>query len=217
MRRRSWREARLLVVDVELTGLDRERDEVIAFGAVPIEGGRILAGGAIEGLVKPRRRPSAESVEIHGIRPQDLESAPDLPEALAPLIAVLPRATPIAHAAWVERAFLGPALRAAGSRLPRRMIDTAELWRLLWIIRESRDPGYRPLREITDALALPTHHPHQALGDALTTAQVFLALATHLEALGHGSLHDLTHAADRIANHATFHGGPMMTDRANRA
>jgi DNA polymerase-3 subunit epsilon len=208
MRRRSWRDARLLVVDVELTGLDRERDELIAFGAVPIEGGRIVAGGVIEGLVRPRRQPTADSVEIHGIRPQDLESASPLPEALEPLVAALPGTTPIAHAAWVEQAFLGPALRTAGSKLPRRMIDTSELWRLLWIVRDSRDPGYRPLREITDALGLPTHHPHQALGDALTTAQVFLALATHLEALGHGSLRELTHAANRITTHATFHGQP---------
>ena len=207
MRRTSWREARLLVVDCELTGLDRERDELIAFGAVPIERGRIVAGAMIEGLVRPRRQPSADSVEIHGIRPQDLEAASPLPEAIAPLVAALPGTTPIAHAAWVERAFLGPALRTAGTALPRRMIDTAELWRLLAIVRESHDPGYRPLREITDALGLPTHNPHQALGDALTTAQVFLALATHLEALGHGSLHELTRAGNRITTHAAFHGG----------
>jgi len=207
MRRASWRESRLLVVDVELTGLDRDMDELIAFGAVPIEGGRIVAGAMLEGLVRPRRQPTADSVEIHGIRPQDLESAPSLPEAIAPLVDALRGTVPIAHAAWVERAFLGPALRSAGSSLPRQMIDTAELWRLLGIVRESHDPGYRPLREITDALGLPTHHPHQALGDALTTAQVFLALATHLEALGHGALREMTNAARRIATHATFHGG----------
>jgi DNA polymerase-3 subunit epsilon len=207
MRRASWREARLLVVDVELTGLDRESDELIAFGAVPIEEGRIVAGAVLEGLVRPTRQQTAGSVEIHGIRPQDLASAPPLREALAPLVAALPGTTPIAHAAWVERAFLGPALRAAGGKLPRKMIDTSELWRLLWIVRESRDPGYRPLREITDALGLPTHHPHQALGDALTTAQLFLALATHLEAVGHGALREMTNAASRIVTHATFHGG----------
>jgi DNA polymerase III subunit epsilon len=208
MRRASWRESRLLVVDVELTGLNRDTDELIAFGAVPIEGGRIMAGAMLEGLVRPKRQPTAVSVEIHGIRPQDLESAPSLPDAIAPLVEALRGTVPIAHATWVERAFLGPALRSAGSKLPRRMIDTAELWRLLGIARESRDPGYRPLREITDALGLPTHHPHQALGDALTTAQVFLALATHLEALGLGALREMTNAAHRITTHATFHGAP---------
>jgi len=39
MRRRSWRDAALLCVDVELTGLDPKSDEVIAFGAVPLDGG----------------------------------------------------------------------------------------------------------------------------------------------------------------------------------
>jgi hypothetical protein len=36
---------------------------------------------------------------------------------------------------------------------------------------------------------------------------VFLALATHLEAVGHGALREMTNAASRITTHATFHGG----------
>jgi DNA polymerase III epsilon subunit-like protein len=31
------------------------------------------------------------------------------------------------------------------------------------------------------SLGLPVHRPHHADGDALTTAQAFIALATHLE------------------------------------
>ena len=33
-------------------------------------------------------------------------------------------------------------------------------------------------------LGLPVHRPHHADGDALTTAQAFIALATHLEEFG---------------------------------
>jgi DNA polymerase-3 subunit epsilon len=202
MLRGSWRDARLLCVDVELTGLDPSSDEVIAFGAVPIEGGRIQAGGALSGMVAHSgRHRSGGSEEIHGILPRDLDGAPPLEQALAPLADAVQGRTPIAHAAWVERAFLGPALRRAGGRLPRGIIDTAMLWRLLAVVRDRSDPGYRPLREITDALGLPSHHPHQALGDALTTAQVFLALATRLERLGHGSLRELVHADRRVATH----------------
>ncbi|HEY0389375.1 MAG TPA: 3'-5' exonuclease [Gaiellales bacterium] len=200
--RGSWREAHLLCVDVELTGLDPSADEVIAFGAVPIDGGRIQAAGAVAGMVAPSgRHPSGGSEQIHGILPHDLDGAPPLEQALVPLAAAMTGRTPIAHAAWVEQAFLGPALRRAGGRLPKGIIDTAMLWRLLAVVRERRDPGYRPLREVTDALGLPSHHPHQALGDALTTAQVFLALATRLERLGHGSLRELVHAGHRVATH----------------
>ena len=201
MTRGSWRVARLLCVDVELTGLDPEHDEVIAFGAVPIEQGRIRASGAIEGMVAPTRPSHGGAEEIHGILPRDLAGAPPLEQALAPLVSAIAGTTPIAHAAWVERAFLGPALRRAGGRLPRHMIDTAALYRLLGVVRDGADPGYRPLQTITEALGLPSHHPHQALGDALTTAQVFLALATQLERQGHGRLRDLVHAERRVATH----------------
>jgi DNA polymerase-3 subunit epsilon len=208
MSRPSWRQAQLLCVDVELTGLDPKTDEVIAFGAVPIDHGRIQVAGVLEGMVRPSAARRAGSVEIHGIMPHDLDGAPPLAEALAPLAAAIAGRTPIVHAAWVERAFLGPALRRAGGRLPRGIIDTAMLWRLLGILRDDVDPGYRQLQQITEALGLPSHHPHQALGDALTTAQVFLALATRLEALGYGLLRDLVHADRRVETHAHFHGPP---------
>jgi DNA polymerase III subunit epsilon len=206
VRRRSWRDAAYLCVDVELTGLDPRTDEVIAFGAVPIDDGRIRAAGAIEGMVRPSARRPTGSVEIHGILPHDLDHAPALADAMQPLARAMEGRTPIAHAAWVEQAFLGPALRTAGGRLPRRIIDTAMLWRLHGIVRDGVDPGYPQLAALTAALGLPSHHPHQALGDALTTAQVFLALATRLERLGHGSLRDLLHAGDRVQTHRHFNG-----------
>jgi DNA polymerase-3 subunit epsilon len=209
MLRGSWRDARLICVDVELTGLDPASDQVIAFGAVPIDQGRIQAAGAVSGMVAPSAgHRGGGSEEIHGILPHDLEGAPPLEQALVPLVAAIDGRTPIAHAAWVERAFLGPALRRAGGRLPRGIIDTAMLWRLHAVVRDRQDPGYRPLREITDALGLPSHHPHQALGDALTTAQVFLALATRLERLGHGSLRELVHAHRRVATHNHWFRAP---------
>ncbi len=52
----------------------------------------------------------------------------------------------------------------------------------------------RPLGDIAAALGLPAHRPHVAEGDALTTAQVFLALATHLEAHGRVTVRTLTGA-----------------------
>ena len=197
-RRGSWRSARFLVVDTETTGLDPAADEVISFAAIPIESGRIAARGLVEGLVRPRRPPAAESVEIHGLRAADLDSAPAAPEAIAPLASALDERTPVAHAAWVEQAFLHRHLVALGTAWPRRVADTALLFRLLWLERGRDDPGLCSLASIAAALGLPSHRPHRAEGDALTTAQVFLALATHLEAHGHGTLRALTGAERRL-------------------
>ncbi len=101
---------------------------------------------------------------------------------------------PVAHAAWVERAFLRDPLRALGSRMPRRVVDTALLWRLLSVLRGEGDPGWCALSTVAAELDLPAHRPHVAEGDALTTAQAFLALATHLETMGRGSVRELTGA-----------------------
>jgi DNA polymerase III subunit epsilon len=87
--RSSWRAARFVAVDVETTGLDPQRDEIISFAAVPVEAARIASGETVSGLVRPRLAPAAASVEIHGLRPVDLEAAAPAPEALAPLAAAL--------------------------------------------------------------------------------------------------------------------------------
>ncbi len=62
------------------------------------------------------------------------------------------------------------------------MVDTSVLG-LVWL--HERDGGGAAARvagRARQALGLPAHRPHDALGDALTTAQVFIALATHLDA-----------------------------------
>ena len=179
--RGAWRTARFVAVDVETTGLDPRRDEIISFAAVPVDQGRVAPGGAVSGLVRPRAAPPAESIEIHGLRTADLQAAPRAPEALAPLAAVMRGRMPIAHAAWVDRSFLKPHLGELGESLPRQIVDTAVLWRLLCLDRGRPDPGWCNLSAVAAAMGLPSHRPHEAEGDALTTAQAFLALATHLE------------------------------------
>jgi DNA polymerase-3 subunit epsilon len=154
----------------------------------------VLTAAGVAGLVHPRAAPAASSVEIHGLRAADLAAAPPATEALRPLAAAMPGRTPVAHAAWVERAFLRGPLGALGTRLPRRVVDTALLWRLLSIQRGDGDPGWCALATVAQGLGLPAHRPHVAEGDALTTAQAFLALATHLEARGRGSVRELTGA-----------------------
>jgi DNA polymerase III subunit epsilon len=199
----SWREARFVVVDVETTGLDPARDEVVSFAAVPIEGGRVIAQQTVRGLVRPTAPPPAATIEIHGLRAADLASAPPPEEALAPLAAALRGRVPIAHVAWVERTFL----RQVGFRTPRRMLDTALLWRALCIERGDGDPGLCALAEVARELGLPAHRAHDAEGDALTTAQAFLALATHLEREGRGTVRALAGARWQLRSWRLWHGG----------
>ena len=115
LRSSSWREARFIAIDVETTGLDPKRDEVIEYAGYPIERGRIIPGDAVRGLVHPRAASAGATADIHGLRDHDLAAAPEAPEALAPLRALMPGRVPVVHAQWVERTFL----RKAGCPLPK--------------------------------------------------------------------------------------------------
>jgi DNA polymerase III subunit epsilon len=193
-----WREASFCVVDLELTGLDPRRHEIVSWGAVCIDGGRVVCGSAAEGLVRPLRGVPAEAVRVHGLRTADLADAPPLHEALDELLAVMAGRVLVAHAAWVERAFLGRALRASGVRLRSPVLDTCALGRLWLAGTGARPPATLSLAGLATALGLPSHRPHEASGDALTTAQVFVALATLLEGAGPETVGTLAAAAARL-------------------
>ena len=177
----DWRAASWAVIDLELTGLDPRRDEIIAVGVVPVDGGRIHAGDALYRIVHPSRPPSPASVEVHGIRPADLESAPAMDAVVDELLEALTGRRLVAHAAFVERAFLAPVLRARGVRLRGEILDTQLLARAWAAERTGERAEGLQLDALAHRLGLPVHRAHHALGDALTTAQVFLALASHLE------------------------------------
>ena len=198
MRRLSWRQAGLVALDVEATGLDPRRDRVVSFAAVPIDAGRIVAADVLYRVVRPEVSSSAESLAIHGILPADTVAAPPIEEVSGALAGAIRGRVPIAHPAWVERMFLDPVLRRHRLRLGATMLDTAVLHRLLCIERGQGDPGHVPLAACAEALGVPVEPQHHARGDALTCAQLLLALATHLEAFGHESIGALASAGRTI-------------------
>jgi DNA polymerase-3 subunit epsilon len=177
-----WREAGYAVVDLETTGLDPEADEIVSFAELPIDGGRIAVGAACTLTIRPTRMPGAETIRIHGLRPKDLLDAPELADVLDTMLEALTGRVLVAHAAWVERGFLTKALEEAGVRLRRPVIDTAALFRRLQGLSGEGDEPAVQLSQAARELGLPVHRPHHADGDALTTAQLFLALATRLDA-----------------------------------
>jgi DNA polymerase III subunit epsilon len=179
-----WREARYAVVDLETTGLDPDRDEIVSFAGIPIDAGRITIGGACTLTIRPGQMPGAETIRIHGLRPKDLVDAPELADVLDTMLEALTGRVLVAHSAWVERGFLTKALENAGVRLRRPVIDTAVLFRRLRGGEGEDDEAPVRLSSAARELGLPVHRPHHADGDALTTAQLFLALATRLEARG---------------------------------
>jgi DNA polymerase III subunit epsilon len=169
------------VVDIETTGLDPDADEIISFAALQIERGRLRLDDALYELVRPRRIPDRDTILIHGLRKAELVDAPPLAESLDGLLEALTGRVMVAHVASIEQAFLGAAFAENGLSLINPVVDTAALAAELFRLRERDSTAPFGLTPLAQTLGLPVHRPHEADGDALTTAQVFLALATHLD------------------------------------
>ena len=174
----QWRAGRFCVLDLETTGLDPHQDEIVSFAAVPIDEGRIRVAGLTQSLVRPARPISASAIRIHGIRPADVESAPTLHEALPGLVAAMTGRILVVHVDWVERGFLRGPLRTLGLKLREPVLDTARIARALFPDLQTDAVS---LTLLARRLSLPVYRQHEARGDALTTAQVFLALASKLD------------------------------------
>lgn len=175
-----WRAAEWCAIDLELTGL-RQDGEIIAIGAVPIRDGALILGESLYALARPRQPPAREAVVVHKLRSADLRGAPPLQDALDLLLDRLAGRIPVFHTSIVERAFLGRELRALGLRLPADA-DTEQLGRRWLSERDGGAPRGLPLARLAAVLGQPAEDPHHALGDALTTAKAFIALATLLDA-----------------------------------
>jgi DNA polymerase III subunit epsilon len=186
-----WRAAEFCVIDVETTGLDPAVHEIVSFATLQIAGGRLRLNARYE-HIRPRRMPDARAIRIHGLRSSDLVDAPALGEVLDGLLEALTGKALVVHVAAVERGFLAAALQPYGLRLVNPIVDTAALASELFRRRGQQPPDSIGLSQLARALGLPVHRPHHADGDALTTAQVFLALVTHLDRLERQTIGSLT-------------------------
>jgi DNA polymerase-3 subunit epsilon len=174
-----WRDVEYVVVDVETTGLDLRRDAVISFGSVLVRSGRLCWGTRTYLPIRPEQPISESAMRVHGLRRQDLESAPLIGEVADDLRARLEGRVLVAHAAWVEQAFLGRVVPGMRRGHPPT-VDTAALLRATGLAPGGT--GHEPdVEDIATSLGLCVHTPHHALGDAVTTGEVFLATVSRLE------------------------------------
>ncbi|HDP89947.1 MAG TPA: 3'-5' exonuclease, partial [Thioalkalivibrio sp.] len=169
--------APLLAVDLEMTGLDPQQDDIVSIGWVPIDGGGIRLAGARRILVRPGHDMTPASAVIHKITDTQAEAGVPLAAALAELLAALRGRVMVAHHARIELRFIDAACRRVfGNGIVIPAIDTE------WLARrrfERRNQAFKPkdlgLANVRSRYNLPIHQAHDALGDAIATAELFLA------------------------------------------
>jgi DNA polymerase III subunit epsilon len=190
-----WDAVTYWTLDLETGGLDPRRDAVLAVGLVPVREGHVRLGEGFARLVRPEGNVDPRSVAAHQLVPEDLAAAPPLGEVLPEVDRRIREGVLLVHHRALDVPFLRRAYRSAGLRWPRPpVVDTVEL--LLRLHRRDQretpeirvDPPSVNLRSARERLGLPAYDAHDALTDAVATAELFLVLR---EALGATRLRDL--------------------------
>ncbi len=187
-----WREVSYTSLDIETSGLNPKRDSILAIGMIEIERGRVQVNRRWYTLVRPPEETlvGAESIRIHGILRADLVEAPPLSEVLHTFVERMRGRVMIVHVSSIDVKFLDRALQHVfGVKLRGPVLDTARFAGTLLhheaMLGGSGDSHNTPrdttLLSLVRRAKLPVHAQHNALGDALMTAQLFLWQAVQFE------------------------------------
>lgn len=196
---------RLVVVDVETTGLDLRRDRLLAIGAVVIEDGAIDLSQQFECTLQGAEGRLGASMLIHGIGPQAAAAGLAPEQALVAFLEFVGDSPLLAFHAGFDRHMLAAALRRTlGLRWRHPFLDVAELAPLL-CPQASLDAG--GLDAWLRHFGLQVAARHHASADAQVTAELLLILFSRARRQGLDSLAALE---QRLANWRRRRQAPLL-------
>lgn len=173
----------MIAVDLETTGLNPDKDDIVSIGMINMNMERISCRGARHWIFKPDCALSDASVSIHEITHSDVQRSPGLASRFDDVLDALAGKVVVVHFAPIERRFLAKAARRVyGYPLYFPIIDTMDLekryygtgWRRFF----ARSDSLR-LDACRSRLHLPRYKAHHALNDALATAELLQAQVAH--------------------------------------
>lgn len=165
---------RWVVVDTKTTGLDPRTDTLLAIGACQINGTRLDIASSYYTLIRPPQVSSVANVLIHGIGHAEQMSGADYTSALAGYLEFCLHDVLVAYQPHFHEAMLRIAMqRHLGLRFRPVWIDVAKLADLLF---PKQGRQFRMLDEWLAHFSIAHPAPHNALADALCTAEFLLIL-----------------------------------------
>jgi DNA polymerase-3 subunit epsilon len=154
-----WNEVDIVALDFETTGLDPATEQILSYGMVDVHAGVIQLSSASHELVKAEKSIPESSAVIHHITDDQASNGRD-----------------------IEQGFLDAACqRLYGSPFIIPIIDTLALGHRM-LVRRNHALNTNALRlfNLRDMYKLPVYRAHNALNDAMTTAELFLALESEI-------------------------------------
>lgn len=179
-----------MIFDTETTSLEVKSARLLSLGAVKISKGKIEAGNALNCVIKWSEnvdRPS--NVEIHGIMPSASKQGMPPEEAIDIFLQAIRSSVLVAHHADFDVAIINETLDRyyPGLVLKNPVLDTGKIAIRLEAAAFNTgievQRGYS-LDQLIEKYKIEPLERHTALGDAYTTAVLFLKLKHLLKARG---------------------------------
>ena len=177
---------RIVVADVETSGLNPHRDRLIAIGAVALVDGVVQFGDSFRIVVRQSAPSASRNILVHGIDGTTQLGGADAADALAAWLRYAGR-TPLAgfHADFDRTVLSRAALAALGMEPANVWLDLAFLAPALFNARAST------LDDWMRVFGIDAYARHDALSDALATAQLLQIVAVEAARRGMRTLADL--------------------------
>ena len=185
----DFREASYLAVDLEMSALKPQEGEILSIGYVPIKDNAVVLKGARHLLLRSRQG-VGQSATIHGLHDRDLAAGMEPEAALEEWLGDQAGKVLIAHHARLDLRYLNYYCQTLfGSKVPMLHLDTMRLERQrLDLQGQALKNSSLRLDSCRQRYKLPRYRAHNALTDAVATAELFLAQASHIAGDGRLSL-----------------------------
>ncbi|NBB35170.1 PolC-type DNA polymerase III [Pseudomonas sp. BC115LW] len=176
----SLREQRWVVLDLETTGLNLNKDLVLSIGAVVIEDGAIDFSQQFERTLQRHAHKLGPSVLLHGLGPSAIAAGSDPVDALLDFMEFVGDSPLLAFHAPFDQHMLGRALKdSLGYRLQHKFLDVADMAPMLCPQAHIREAG---LDDWINWFQLQIYERHNASADAMATAELALILFSRARA-----------------------------------
>jgi len=194
LRSPAWDSVTYWALDLETGGLNWRRDPILAVGLVPIREGIIHLGEAYRTLVRP---PDGQEIDpasgvAHQLLWGEVAGAPPVEEVLPQVARRLADGVLLVHERHIDVTFLRREFLRCDLRWPApRVVDTVDLVKRIGRLGNpelANDQLPLNLSRARRHHGLPEYQAHDALTDAVATAELFLKLRL---VLGARTLRDL--------------------------
>ncbi len=163
--------ARYVVVDVETTGLNLLTDTLISIGAVAVVNGRIVLDDSFSVVLQQQESSGKENILVHGISGSVQRDGVNPVEALLAFLEYMGKSRLVAFHVTFDETMIRRAMRQyLGLTLKHSWLDLAYVMPAL---NRSLMGTHRVLDDWIGLFNIRIEARHNALADALATAQLF--------------------------------------------